>query len=183
MATIYKDSDRFVNPLVNPLVNPFVNPWLSRGWSSSSFSSCATTPHHPRHHPHPHHPHHHPHDDYDDYRHTDSFHYWRRWDPPVLTAQARRKFIEGSHHCRFSSSDLIEAICFSPENVFFNFHLTNQLLATIYKDSETQNAPNVCFKHFCDHTCVKPTVFRFWEILSLKTFQTFVLNTFSITDA
>ena len=51
--------------------------------------------------------------------------------------------------------------------VVFQFHLKNQCLATSYKDSEPQNAPNVCFKHVCDRKCVKPMVLLLVDIMAM----------------
>ena len=74
--------------------------------------------------------------------------------PPGLIAShlapetdPRSKNVEDFHESHFSSSDLSEAEqIIGKTNVFFYFHLKNQLLATIYTDSGPQNAPNACFK-------------------------------------
>ena len=44
----------------------------------------------------------------------------------------------------------------------FAFEVEKSNLATIYKDSEPENAPRVCFKYFFDRKCVKPLVLLLW---------------------
>ena len=56
-------------------------------------------------------------------------------------------------------------------NMFFTSKLENQLIATIYKDSEPQKTPNVCLKHVLHNKYVKPMVFSFLVILNFKTLQ------------
>ena len=57
----------------------------------------------------------------------------------------------------FSHSNLIEAKFVQLKNIMcFHFDLEQTTVSCVYKDSEPQRAPNVCFKHFFERNLAKP---------------------------
>ena len=73
----------------------------------------------------------------------------------------------------FSDSNLCEAnFCHVNNTCFFNSNSTNQILVTIYKDSEPQTFQTIGFKHFFHQTLdTKQCFCLLWGVSELKTVQ------------